>query len=179
VEIAILPIVAESNGKPVKKKRQMSEEAKRAASERMKKLHAEGRAGPQFGKLGGRPRKKRASEVIAEAAADEAEKLLAVYRDAIDENQPISIRLKGAEAWKNIEQSEAKLGMEEEDHVRKMSKDELEDHIASKILSNPMLAGRVREMLEERAASGADRDEAVDAEVIEEDDYELEESIGS
>lgn len=171
--------MAESNGDgktPAKKKRQMSPEARKAASERMKKLHAEGKAGPQFGKMGGRPRKKRATEVIAEQAAEDAQKLLAVYQDGIAEHQPISIRLKAAEAYRNIEQSEAKLGMEEEEHVRKMSKEELESHLAQKILSNPMLANRLMEMLEDRVnANGHSDEEIIDAEVV--PDPELESGV--
>ena len=53
-----------------------SEEERQARSERAKALHAQGKlGGAEFGKLGGRPRKKRSTELIAEKAAENAEKI--------------------------------------------------------------------------------------------------------
>ena len=49
--------------------RTWTEEEKEEQRQRMLALHAEGRAGGEFGKLGGRPRNKRASEHLAEIAS--------------------------------------------------------------------------------------------------------------
>jgi len=65
----------------------ITEEGRKQRSERMKALHREGKAGPQFGKLGGRPKKPRASEIAAELAREDARlfyerlKSIALYSD--------------------------------------------------------------------------------------------------
>ena len=129
----------------------------------MKALHAEGKAGPQFGKLGGRPRKPRASELAAQEAEANSSQIVQVLKDAIDPNQPIGIRLKGAAQWLDIEKSERQLEMNEEEHIAKMTRDELSSGLAEKIAQNPMLAS----LLAERALAA---EQVVDAEVVEEED---------
>jgi hypothetical protein len=141
----------------------MSEEARQAASERAKRLHAEGRfGGAKFGKLGGRPRKARVTEKIADAANQEAEKITRVFKDAIDPAQPMSIRLKGAQIWTEISSQEAKIAIQEEDvEGRQHSREELIEILASKLTSGPT-AQILRRQLEEESIQ--------DAEVVEDDD---------
>lgn len=55
--------------------RTWTEEEKEEQRERMLQLHAEGRAGAEFGKLGGRPRKKRPQERMAQRAEGDGDRL--------------------------------------------------------------------------------------------------------
>lgn len=146
-----------------KPKRRMSEEARQAASERAKRLHAEGRlGGSKFGKLGGRPRKARVTEKIAEEANKEAEKITRVFKDAIDPAQPMSIRLKGAQIWTEISSQEAKIAIQEEDaEGRQHSREELIEILASKLTHGPT-AQILRRQLEGETG-------IVDAEVVDDD----------
>lgn len=65
---------------------QISEEESRRRSENMRKLHAEGRAGGEFGKLGGRPSKKKVlAQKVAEELEGEAENIATRIKDIIAE----------------------------------------------------------------------------------------------
>ena len=128
-----------NGSKPDKKKPQFSEEERQKRRERMIELRKQGKVGPQFGKLGGRPKKPRASEKIAAEAEKHADEMLAVLKDGIAPGQSTSIRLRALEQWLRIEGEERKVEMEEEEHLAKMSRDELMEEFAQKINSNPML----------------------------------------
>ena len=132
--------MAQPNGDK-KPKKNLSPEVRQAASERAKKLHAEGRlGGSKFGRMGGRPRKKRTSESVAEAAEKQAnrEDIVRVFEDAVQDNQPIGVRLKGAEAWLAIEREERKLALVEDEHDHKVhSRDELIALLADKLTAGP------------------------------------------
>ena len=161
--------MAQPNGDK-KPKKNLSPEVRQAASERAKKLHAEGRlGGSKFGKLGGRPRKKRTSERVAEAAAKQAnhEDIVRVFEDAVADNQPIGVRLKGAEAWLAIEREERKLALQEDDFDAKQhSRDELITLLADKLTSGPA-AEVLRAQLE---GDQYGQPEVVDAELVEDDE---------
>lgn len=134
--------MADSNsngGKPKKKKRQYSEEELERRRQQMIKLREEGKVGPQFGKLGGRPKKPRATELLAQEAEKHKDELLAVLKDGIDPSQNTSTRLRALEQWLNIERDERKTEMEEEEHDAKMSRDELMTEFSKRLNSNPML----------------------------------------
>lgn len=102
-------------------------------SERAKAMVADGKiGGSDFGKLGGAKRKsnKRATEVVAEAAADNAEAIKRVFLDGIDPSKPIGIRLQAAEKILKIEADQAKREGEEADRdFDNMKKGELIDFI--------------------------------------------------
>ena len=141
------------------KKRQMSPEAREKLSQLAKQRHAEGKfGGAEFGKMGGRPRKDRAAQSVAEAAQEEANrrKIIQVFKDAVDGDQHISTRLKGAEAWLQIEREEGKLSIQEEEQDAKQhSREELIEILAKRLTSGPA-AEQVRRKLEEQIIVDAD-----------------------
>lgn len=115
-----------------KKKRTLSPEVKEKLRENAKAMVASGKiGGPRPG--AGRPRKKRASELVAEKAAEEAEMIVDVFKDSLQPHNPASVRLKGAEAWLKIETDEARLKMEEERHVDEMKTNEIIELIVNKL----------------------------------------------
>lgn len=135
-------------GKLVEPKRKMniSEKERKRRSDAAKRKHEEGKlGGAEFGKLGGRPRKKRATEVMAEGISEMGEEMLGVLKDAMDEENPHSIRLKAVEAATKIEEKEARLAMDEEDHLRKMGHEELVAAVAAKFATNPMVLAIFRQ----------------------------------
>jgi hypothetical protein len=135
----------------------MSPEAREKLSRLAKQRHAEGRfGGPQFGRLGGRPRKRRLSERVAETAQEEqmARQVIQVFKDALQPNQPMSIRLKGAMALHEIEREEGKLALQEiEQEARQHSRDELVSILAEKLTSGPT-ASILRRQIEANVVDG-------------------------
>jgi hypothetical protein len=72
--------------------------------ERARELVAAGKfGGAKYGRMGGRPRTPRASEIAAREAQEHAEEIVAAFRDALHPSQPIQIRLKAAVEWLKIE----------------------------------------------------------------------------
>jgi hypothetical protein len=82
-------------------------------SERALQLKEDGKIGGHFGKLGGRPRKPRASEKVAEAAQKEADNIIKVFSDLIQSDSE-KTKLAAANSWLAIEQEETKLRLQEE-----------------------------------------------------------------
>lgn len=107
--------------------------------ERYQQLRDDGKVGPQFGKLGGRPRKPRAAEVVAEHARKEADRIIGALDDALDEEQPIRVRMEAAQAFIRIEKDEASLQLDE-DRVDTMPREQLEAEFAE-MLSDPVVRG--------------------------------------
>lgn len=107
-------------------------ERREAARERARRLVDEGRlGGKQPG--AGRPRKKRASEKVAEEAAANAKQIVSAFSDALDESNLPSVRLNAAQAWLKVEQEETKLQMEEERHVDQLQTNQLIELITKKL----------------------------------------------
>lgn len=150
----------------VKKKREISPEAREKLSRLAKERHARGEfGGAKYGKLGGRPRKDRAAKRVAEAAqADaEAQRIIRVFKDAIDPKQPMHIRLKAAEAWLGVERDEAKVALQEASHeAKEHSREELLALLSEKLTQGPA-AQILRRQLEQESG-------IVDAEVVDGDD---------
>jgi len=74
-------------------------------SARARQLVAEGRfGGPEFGKLGGRPRKLRASPELADAAYDNVDDIVTALRDGLSASQPMATRLRAVRLWLEIQQ---------------------------------------------------------------------------
>ena len=82
-------------------------------SERALQLKEDGKIGGQFGKLGGRPRKPRASEKVAEAAQKDADQIIKVFKDLVTSDSE-KTRLAAANSWLAVEQEETKLRLQEE-----------------------------------------------------------------
>jgi hypothetical protein len=145
------------------KKREISPEAREKLSRLARERHARGElGGSKFGKLGGRPRKDRAAKRVAESAQEErmARQIIQVFKDAVQPDQPMNIRIKAAEAWLGIEREEAKVSMQEEEHdVKQHSREELLE-----ILSNRMTEGPIAELLRKQIEPETG---IVDAEVVE------------
>lgn len=168
------PSLKKKEGKltpPSKKKMELSDEERKRRSEAMKKRHEEGVAGgAEFGKLGGRPKKKRASQVIAERASEEGEKMAQVLVDAMDEDNPHSIRMKAVEAMTKIEEKETRLQIDEAEQLRKMDHDQLVSVVAEKFASNPMVLAIFRQAGEAAPPQPpmieAEAEEVTDAEVV-------------
>jgi hypothetical protein len=135
--------VSKSNSKtPAKKpkrKMNLSDAERKRRSEAAKKRIAEGKIGGQFGKLGGRPRKNRASDHVADAAEKNKAKMVSALEDALEDDQSISTRLKAVEQWLAIEDKNRRLEMDEEEHFAKMSREELAEHLAARFANNPVL----------------------------------------
>lgn len=151
----------------MKVKRDLSPEARQKLSELAKERHRQGKWGRpedvQKRLLTPKKRKKRASEYVAEAAQLQARDLVAVFKDAIDKGQPMGTRLKAAQAWLELEQSEYKMELQvEAASAQQHSRDELIAILAEKLTEGPA-AAILRRQLEQEAG-------VVDAVVVSEDD---------
>jgi hypothetical protein len=94
-------------------KMNLTDEQKQERSERMRRLHAEGKAGPQFGKLGGRPKKTRISELLVEEYQKEARKLKVKLDELLEDESP-KIRLDTIKHIVDLEEKERKVQVDEE-----------------------------------------------------------------
>jgi len=151
--------------------RELTPEGREKLSKLAKERHAQGRmGGAEFGKLGGRPkqkrtkRKERITKAVAEAAEEEKNKrdIIQVFKDAIHPHQPMSIRLKGAQAWADIASQHAKQELAEEAHQEiERSREDLIAILQEKFSGGPV-AAIVRGQLEQETG-------IVDAEVVEEE----------
>ena len=107
-------------------------------------------------------KKKTASDWVAEAAEKNAADIVAVFKQAIDQNQPMGTRLKAAQAWLEVEQDNRKLEIQQEvAEAEQHSRDELIAILADKLTAGPA-AALLRKQLGEQA-------EIVDGEVVAED----------
>jgi hypothetical protein len=80
---------------------------------RARELQEDGKIGGHFGKLGGRPRKPRAMEKVAEEAQKESAKIIQVFKDLVESDSE-KTRLAAANSWLAIEQQETQLRLQEE-----------------------------------------------------------------
>src|SRR5690606_29979822 len=142
-------------------------EAREKLSQLAKKRHAEGRfGGPKFGRMGALARKQnRVSRRVVAAAQEEetAKASINVFRDAISPDQPISIRLRAAEAWMNVEREEMKLQLQEDESAhRQHSREELINILSQKLTSGLSAQILRRQIESETGVTDAD---VVDADV--------------
>ncbi len=112
----------------------ISEEEREKRRQRAIELHAKKRedgrpvfGGPQPGS--GRPRKKRASEVVAERVAEEGDAIAAAIIENLADDKPATVRLQAAKTALDFEAQEEKRKREEGD-LRGKTNDELIDLIA-------------------------------------------------
>lgn len=147
-----------------KPKKNFSPEARQKLSDLAKQRHAEGKmGGAKYGAMGGRANRKkdRISKRVAEAAEEqsEANKIIDVFKDAIDPSQPMGIRLKGAQAWVDISVQHGKFELQEEAHdAAQHSREELIEMLSKKLTSGPT-ANVIRKEIESKAI--------VDGEIVE------------
>lgn len=114
----------------------VTDEERKRRSELAKKLVAEGKIGGA-GRGQGRKRKPRVGEIVAEAANEEAQNIISVFRDAIGPDQKINVRLDAANKWVSIAADESKLQMQEdsEDFINNAGREELIGYIVQKLTS--------------------------------------------
>lgn len=149
-----------------KQKKNFSPESRQKLSDLAKQRHAEGKlGGAKYGAMGGRASRKtdRISKRVAEAAEDErqAKKIIEVFKDAIDPNQPMAVRLKGAQAWVDIAVQHGKFELQEEAHdAAQHSREELIEMLSKKLTQGPT-ANILRKQIEQ--------ENIIDAEVIEDE----------
>jgi len=93
---------------------QISDAERERRSENMRELHAKGKAGAAFGHLGGRPRKKRVSEVINEKMEKEAENIWSNLRQLAFDSESEKIRMDTTFKLLEIEEKERKVVIDEE-----------------------------------------------------------------
>lgn len=114
-------------------------------SVRMMQLQEDGKVGAQFGQLGGarKKRNRRAAEVIAEMAAEEADNIKRVFRDGIDFDNPIGVRMAAAKEILRVEADEEKLSMaREKQDIDNMNKQQLVSKIGE-VLGRLSRAGQI------------------------------------
>ena len=104
---------------------EISPEERQRRSERARQLHAEGKfGGAQHGAKGGRPRKKRASEIVAAKAEEQADEIVAAFlRGVRDPDAKTAVM--AAEKWLRVENQEAELQLKEQKHLDQLSRDDL------------------------------------------------------
>ena len=108
--------------------RTWTEEEKEEQRQRMLALHEEGRAGGQFGKLGGRPRKKRPQERMAERAREQGDYFYDKLIEVI-ENGRMGDRRQAIMNILEIVENERKIEVEEEKRFDDLKRDELIDAV--------------------------------------------------
>jgi hypothetical protein len=148
------------------KRGHISEEGREKLAELARQRHAEGKfGGAHFGRMGGRPRKDRAAKRIAEAAQEEqnAKALIAVFKDGVDERQPIGTRLQAAKLWTEIEREEARVSLQEERSDQDLGREELIASLTERLSKGPA-ARVIQERLIEQESG------IVEATVVEEED---------
>jgi hypothetical protein len=108
-------------------------------------LKEDGKIGGQFGKLGGRPRKPRASEMVAEAARKEAENIIKQLKEGLAD-ESAKTRLAYIQTWLGVEHEEAKLRLQEERQefdIGQASREELLSYMKSALKPGSALAAQI------------------------------------
>lgn len=148
------------------KKGHISDEGKEKLAELARQRHAEGKfGGAHFGRMGGRPRKERAAKRIAEAAQEDqnARALIQVFKDGVDERQPIGTRLQAAKLWTEIEREEARVSLQEERTDQDLTREQLIASLTQRLSQGPAAQIIQERMIEQESG-------ITDAEVVEEED---------
>lgn len=145
-------------------RRQLTDAQREQLSVRAKEMHRQGKiGGKEFGKLGGRPRKPRASEAVAVAAEQYSAEIVAALRAGIRQGTPEQ-RSRSAERFLALAQREDALRLkaaEAASRERKdLSRDQVIEELAAKLSSGPIAA-----LLRERLIAPADVVEGTATEV--------------
>ena len=102
----------------------ITEEERERRRQNMLRLHAEGRAGAKYGKMGGRPKKPRASELVAEKVREDADEFYQRMKDIILEGGEKTATAAFAQVMR-IEEQERKITVEEEEKIDQLRHEEL------------------------------------------------------
>lgn len=105
-------------------KLELTDEQRKERSERMRRLNAEGKAGAEFGKLGGRPKVKRATEIAVEEIQKEGKELAQRLLE-LTESKSEKTRLDALKFAYTLEESERKATVEEEVRYDQLKRDDL------------------------------------------------------
>jgi hypothetical protein len=126
---------------------ELTPEGRERLSRLAKQRHASGRFGDPVvnGRKGGRPKggsrkKARISKRVAEAAAEDRNSLaiIQVFKDAIHPNQPMTVRLKGAQAWADIAAQHQKMELSEQAQEQAQhSRQDLLSLLSEKLTTGP------------------------------------------
>jgi len=104
----------------------ITEEERERRRQNALELHAQGKlGGAEFGKLGGRPRKKRATEVAAEKIDAEGEKIATKLMELILESESEKISLDAIKHAHTITEQERKIEIEEEVRYEQLKHNDL------------------------------------------------------
>lgn len=139
---------------------EISDEERERRRQRALQLKEEGKIGPQFGKLGGRPRKPRVSEILAEEARKDADQMLKVLKDGIRSDSE-KTALAYLQTWVGLEHDEAKLRLAEEKQefdIGQASRDELIKFLAASLSEGP-LADQIGQVIDGTAEDIGDTGE--------------------
>ncbi len=112
--------------------RTWTEEEKEEQRQRMLALHEEGRAGGQFGKLGGRPKKKRPQERMAERAREQGDYFYDKLIEVI-ENGRMGDRRQAIMNILEIVEAERKIEVEDEKRFEDLRRDELVEVVSGQL----------------------------------------------
>jgi len=110
--------------------RTWTDEEKEEQRQRMLVLHEEGRAGGQFGKLGGRPKKKRPQERMADRAMDEGDRLYDRLITIVDNGRDAAA-IQAVKAILEVVESERKIEVEEEQRFAELARTDLIEVVRS------------------------------------------------
>jgi hypothetical protein len=103
----------------------------------MRQLHEDGKAGAQFGKLGGRPRKPTVSEAYAKVAEEQVENIRKALEDGLDpEVSGVKRRLETAEILRKEEEEARKREEREAERQERRGRDFLMDRLAQLLMSD-------------------------------------------
>jgi len=149
-------------GPKQKKQRNLSPATRKKLSEAAKKRHARGEfGGSEFGRLGGRPRK-RVSTEISDSALEHAEQIKQVFIDGLDADQNSQAqRLKTVDLWLTAASREDKAAREDKRDDEKLSRDQTLELLVAKFTSGPMAA-----MFRQQVANLAEQEEIGDGNII-------------
>ena len=140
-----------------KRKREIKPETKEKLRQLAIERHKQGKfGGAQYGKLGGRPKKveRKALDSVAEAANENEADIIQVFKDAIQAEQPMAVRLRGAESWLTTQKEQAKLTMQEEEaDAKQFDRTRVIELLSEKLTDGPAGAA-IRERLAEGYIEG-------------------------
>ena len=123
-------------------RRSLTDEQRRQLSERAKEMHRQGKiGGAKYGRMGGRPRKPRASEAVAEAAEQHSAEIVAALRIGVRQGTPEQ-RSRSAERFLALAQREDQLRLKAQEAAsrekRDLSRDQVMQELVEKLTAGPM-----------------------------------------
>lgn len=139
--------------------RHVSDEGRQRLSEIATERHRAGGFQKRPGSTPRKPSKKRVAARVAAAAREKknAQAIVDVFRDGVHPSQPMSIRLKAAEAWIKVEQEDAKLRIREADsETQRLDRAQLLDILAERLTTGAAAVLLRRQIESESGITDAD-----------------------